>query len=261
MPAIDLGRIALHYTDTGAGKGLDGAPILLIHELGGSSESFAALIALLAPYRRIIAADLRSAGRSEKPPAPFSMDDCAQDLAALLAALRITQCDLLGAALGTFVALRLALRAPALVRRMVLCTAAIGVSERTVDYVSERAAQVRAKGMRVAVDVSLENAFPTPHEAIRTGYRPLWLANDPAGYAELSLALGRERTNATDWEKLTCPVLVTNGAADFIWPPEAGQAVAAAISGARYETLHRAGHFPHLQAADDLAALTLQFLR
>lgn len=257
MPAIDLGRIALHYTDSGSG----GPPILLIHELGGSCESFAALIDVLAPHRRVIAVDLRSAGRSEKPPAPFGMDDCAQDLSALLGALNIGQCDVLGAALGTFVAFRLALREPALVRRLILCTAALGISERTAAYVGERAARVRAEGMRVAVDVSLENAFPTPHEAIRAAYRPLWLANDPAGYAELSLALGREQTSAAEWAKLTCPVLVTNGAADFIWPPEAGQAVAAAISGARYETLHRAGHFPHLQAADDLAALSLQFLQ
>ncbi|MSP05914.1 MAG: alpha/beta fold hydrolase [Acetobacteraceae bacterium] len=260
MPAIDLGRIALHYTDTGvAHNGVGGPPILLIHELGGSGDSFAALAAQLSPYRRVIAPDLRSAGRSEKPPVPFSMDDCAQDLIALLAEMNVAQCDVLGAALGSFIAFRMALRQPALVRRMTLCAAAIGISEGTATYIGERAARVRAQGMRVAVDTSLENAFPTPHEAIRAVYRPLWIANDPAGYAELSLALGRERTSVADWGKLTCPVLVTNGAADFIWPPKAGQEVAAAIPGARYETLHRAGHFPHLQAPADLAALVLEF--
>ena len=40
MRTIDTGRIALFYED--AGKG--GTPILLLHELGGSSESWARVI-------------------------------------------------------------------------------------------------------------------------------------------------------------------------------------------------------------------------
>ena len=255
MPAIDLGHLAVHYRDEGAGD----PPILLIHELGGSSESFAALASLLAPHRRIIAPDLRGAGRTEKPPIPFTLGECADDIAALLAALNITRCDVLGTALGTIVALKLALRHPSLIRRAVLCTTAPGINERTKQYVSDRATSIRQGGMRLAVDASLNNAFPEAHAAIRAAYRPQWLANDPAAYADLSLALARANITSADWARLALPVLVANGKDDFIWPPEAGQAVAAAIPGARYETLIRAGHFPHLQAPDDLAGLALAF--
>ena len=139
MPAIDLGRVVLHYADVGAGD----MPVLLIHELGGSGSSFTATQVLLAPHRRSIAPDLRGAGLSEKPPAPFMLDDCADDLASLLDALGIGACDLIGAALGCYVGLKLALGHTARVRRMLVCAVAPDISDTASLYVSERAALAR----------------------------------------------------------------------------------------------------------------------
>ena len=256
MAGIDLGRISLHYEEAGAG----GVPVLLIHELGGSSGSCAALAGLLAPDRRVIVPDLRGAGLSEKPPALFfTLDDCADDLAALLSALGVAQCDVIGAALGCYVGLKLALRHPALVRRMMVCAVAPDISETAARYVSERAERVRVEGMRVAVQASLENSFPAEHAAIRAAYRASWLGNDPVGYANLSLALARCGVTTADWARVNCPVLVASGAGDFLWPPEVGRTVAAAVPGARFEILHRAGHFPHLQAPEDVVALAREF--
>ena len=64
MPRIDTGRVSLFFEDAGS----DTPPVLLLHELGGSSESWRAVIALLASDHRVIAVDMRCAGRSEKPP-------------------------------------------------------------------------------------------------------------------------------------------------------------------------------------------------
>jgi pimeloyl-ACP methyl ester carboxylesterase len=36
MPCIDTGRVSLFFEDAGSG----GVPVLLLHELGGSSESW-----------------------------------------------------------------------------------------------------------------------------------------------------------------------------------------------------------------------------
>ena len=68
MPSIDTGRISLFFEDAGSG----GVPVLLLHELGGSSESWRAVTPLLAADRHVIAVDMRCAGRSEKPPGPKS---------------------------------------------------------------------------------------------------------------------------------------------------------------------------------------------
>ena len=64
MPYTDTGHISLYYEDSGRA----GPPILVLHELGGSSESWAGVVPLLAGERRVLAVDFRCAGRSEKPP-------------------------------------------------------------------------------------------------------------------------------------------------------------------------------------------------
>jgi len=255
MPAIDLGRIALHYADAGAGD----PPVLLLHELGGSGASFAALTAALAAGRRVIAPDLRGAGRSEKTVHPFTLHDAADDILALLDRLAIARVDALGAALGCYVATSLAARHPDRVRRVLLCAVAPGIDARTASYLTERAAAVRAQGMRVAADTSLNNAFPDAHADIRACYRPRWIANDPAAFARLSQALAAHAMTADDWGRITQPCLVLSGAHDFIWSPETGREVAALIPGARFDVLRAAGHFPHLQSPAELAARASAF--
>ena len=107
MPCIDTGKLSLFFEDAGTG----GVPVLLLHELGGSSESWRAVIPLLAADRRVIAVDIRCAGRSEKPPETFSLADVADDLAALLDAMGLAgPVDVIGAALGSLVGALLAIR-------------------------------------------------------------------------------------------------------------------------------------------------------
>lgn len=252
MPTIDTGRIALFYQDVGIG----GPPILLLHELGGSSESWSRVIPILAAHRRTIAVDLRCAGRSEKPPGPFEMEDLADDLAE---ALDIPQCDVIGAALGSLVGALLAIRHPRRVRRLMMCAVAPDMAGPTRAYLAERAGRVRTVGMRGVADASLANSFPESHAAERAAYRGLYLANDPNAYAELSLALGRLAIGPADWARIATPTLVAPGAHDFLWPPAIGRQVADLIPGAHYEVLTEAGHFPHLQAPEDLARMAMGF--
>jgi 3-oxoadipate enol-lactonase len=255
MPFVDTGAVSLFYREQGSGE----PPLLLIHELGGSGESWSGVLPRLAAARRTIAPDLRNAGRSEKPPGVVQLDDLADDLSAMLDALRLDTVDVVGSALGSLVAVAMALRHPARVRRLVLCACAPEISDTTREYLATRAERVRRDGMRPVADASLANAFPAPHEAARRAYRPHFLANDPAGCAELSLALTRMQI-VKDFARIAAPTLVIQGAHDFIWPPEIGQRVAALIPGARFHLLPDGAHFPHLQVPDELAAVALDFL-
>jgi 3-oxoadipate enol-lactonase len=257
MPYINTARLSLFFEDAGSG----GVPVLLLHELGGSNESWQPVIPLLAADRRVIAVDLRGAGRSEKPPGPFTMADVADDLAGLLQALEIGPADVIGAALGTLAGALLAIRHPARLRRLMMCAVAPDMAGPTRSYVAERAEKVRVVGMRGVADASLANSFPASHPAERAAYRGIYLANDPAAYAELSLALGRLEMTAADWGAIRAPVLVASGAHDFLWPPPVGRQVAALIPGARFEVMEDAGHYPHLQAPQDLVRLARDFLR
>lgn len=264
MPYAEAGGISLHYHDAGAGSDAGSAtalaptvPALLLHELGGSGDSWAAVQALFAPARRTLAVDIRCAGRSEKPPGPCTIADCADDLGRLLDTLDVPRIDVIGSALGSLVGGVLAARHPSRVRRLMMCAVSDDLGGATADYLIARAERVRTEGMRAVVDASLNNAFPAAFAHRRSAYRPLYLGNDPAAYAALSRALTRLRM---DWSAITAPTLVASGAHDFIWPPAHGRHVASLIAGARFAALPDAGHFPHVQTPEALVALATDFL-
>ena len=257
MPCIETGRVSLFVKERGRG----GVPVLLLHELGGSSDSWASVIRLLAADRRVIAVDLRCAGRSEKPIGPFTMADVADDLNRLLHALDLGPVDVVGAALGSLAGAVLAIRNPARVRRLMMCAVAPEMVGPTQSYLAERAEKVRVGGMRGVAEASLTNSFPASHLSQRAAYRGTYLGNDPAAYAELSLALGRLEMTRADWASIRAPVLVASGANDFLWPPSVGQQVAGLIPGAGFEVIEDAGHFPHLQAPESLVRLARSFLQ
>jgi 3-oxoadipate enol-lactonase len=256
MPCIELSGISLYYEDAGS----DGPPVLLLHELDGSSESWRRIMPLIAPHRRVIAPDLRCAGRSEKPPRPFGMLDLADEVAELVRRLRLEQVDVIGAALGAMLAAMMSVRHPDLVRRMVLCGVTDAIDQRTRDYLIQRADHVREIGMRGVADASLGNAFPDPHAMARAEYRPIYLANDPAAYAQLSIALAGLDTTPALWRGIACPTLVISGRHDFIWPPDAGRRVAGYVPGAEFTELADAGHFPHMHTPQALTDAALTFL-
>lgn len=256
MPFVELRDITLYYKDAGTGD----PPVLLLHELGGSGDSWGQIIPLITPHRRVIAPDMRCAGRSEKPVRGFEITDVGDDITALLDSLGIGSIDVVGAALGAMVAAVMASQAPQRVRRMVLCAVTDVIDRRTRDYLNERAGHLRTAGMRGVVDASLANAFPQRHAAARARYRPIYLANDPAGYAALSKALAEMSTTPDLWRHVRCPTLVMSGRHDFIWPPELGRRVADQLPHAAFLELVDAGHFPHLQTPEALADAALPFL-
>ncbi len=256
MPYVDTGRISLFFEDAGSG----GIPVILLHELGGSSESWRAVTPLLAADRRVIAVDLRCAGRSEKPPGSFGLADVADELDALLHELDLeAPVDVIGAALGSLVGAQLAIRHPDRVRRLIMCAVAPEMAGATRTYLEERAEKVLVAGMRGVAEASLANSFPPSHPAERAAYRRIYLGHDPAAYAELSLALARLEMTEADWGRIRAPVLVASGAHDFLWPPSIGRQVASLVPGARFEVLDDAGHFPHLQAPATLVGLARGF--
>jgi 3-oxoadipate enol-lactonase len=257
MPYVDTGRVSLFFAEAGSG----GIPVLLLHELGGSSKSWREVIPLLATDRRVIAVDLRCAGRSQKPIGSFELSDIADDIEALLQTLGIADpVDVIGAALGSLVGALLAIRHPARLRRLMMCAVAPDMAGPTRAYVAERAEKVRVVGMRGVAEASLANSFPASHPEQRAAYRAIYLGNDPAAYAELSLALARLELSAADWASIRAPTLVASGAHDFLWPPDIGRQVADLIPGAKFVTMEDAGHFPHLQAPETLTSLARDFL-
>ncbi len=105
--------------------GGEGPPLLLVHGYGGAAWNFTALQPHLQG-RRLIVPDLPGHGGSSPLPAATTLRGFADALVPLLDG----PVDVLGHSLGGVVALRLAERQPALVRRLVIAAAA-GISTST----------------------------------------------------------------------------------------------------------------------------------
>lgn len=100
-------------------------PLVLIHG-GGSTigSSFGNLLPLLADYGKIIAVELQAHGRSSDRDAPESFEQDADDVAALLKHLQIAKANILGFSNGATTALKIAVRHPQLVNKLIPIAAA-----------------------------------------------------------------------------------------------------------------------------------------
>src|SRR4051812_7665553 len=105
--------------------GPEGAPpLLLIHGLGGSAANWTAVAPAIARERRVLVPELPGHGLSAPLAAAPGLAPFADALAAVLAQEGVERTPVVGHSMGGAVALRLAVRWPALVSGIVLAAAA-----------------------------------------------------------------------------------------------------------------------------------------
>src|ERR1700743_1346138 len=105
MAVANVNGVKLHYSIEGSG-----APLLLIAGLGGHSGSWAPMLPLLTPHYRCITFDNRGAGRSEVSPGPYTVDQLADDTAALLKEIDCVGASVVGVSMGASIGQALAIR-------------------------------------------------------------------------------------------------------------------------------------------------------
>ncbi len=108
----------MYYEIHGAGQ-----PLVLLHGgLSAIGSSFGPLLPGLAATRQVIAVELQGHGHTADIARPLSMEQMAEDIAALLGHLGIARADLFGYSVGAGVALQLALAHPDRVRKLVVAS-------------------------------------------------------------------------------------------------------------------------------------------
>ena len=97
-----------------------GPPVLLIHGIGDSSETWAPVIPGLARHYRVIVPDLLGHGHSDKPRTDYSVGNYANGMRDLLSVLGVDRATLIGHSLGGGVAMQFAYQYPERTDRIVL---------------------------------------------------------------------------------------------------------------------------------------------
>lgn len=257
MQWIDVGGTVVRY----ALRAGNGQPLVLVHEMGGSLNSWDRLLSCL-DGRPVLRYDMRGSGMSEKLRDVPYIEDLADDLVRLLDALGLTSpVAIVGSALGCAVALLFAARHPQRVSAVVAMSPVTEVPAVRRLSLLGIADRMEREGLRSMVDTSLATSYPAAlidDLEVFQQFRARWMSNDSASFALLYRMLADLDVRPA-LGLVRCPVLVIAGLRDALRPAELSKDVAAQIPGA--ELLHlAAGHFMHVQSAAPVAAALIRFL-
>jgi pimeloyl-ACP methyl ester carboxylesterase len=118
MPYAPVNDLNLYYEVHG-----EGPPLILLHGAYMTAEMMAPLTEGLAGTRQVIVPEMQAHGRTGDLDRPLTYEQMADDTAALIGRLGLEQADVVGYSMGGGAALQLAIRHPALVRRLVVISA------------------------------------------------------------------------------------------------------------------------------------------
>jgi 3-oxoadipate enol-lactonase len=258
MAWLEVNDVSLRYTVEGGA----GPAVVLLHELGGSLDSWDDVApGLAAAGYRVLRYDQRGAGLSEKPRTPVTAGLLAADLGAMLEATGLARpVHVVAVAAATVQALLFADTPGTVVASQALCNPAALITAARAAQLEERSVLTEREGMRAALPVTLDRSWPPGmfDPAAYQRYRARYLANDPACFAAHNRVLAASDVLSLV-PRIRCPVMVVAGRHDQVRPAAGSAEFAARIPGARFEQVD-SGHMMAAQAPAELTALLLSFL-
>ena len=253
------------YRDEGSGEA-----ILLIHGMGGSSETWSGVIPLLAENYRVIAPDLLGHGQSDKPRGDYSVGAFAVLLRDLLDELGITRVTVVGHSLGGGVAMQFAHQHRQYCERMVLIS-----SGGFGDDVGRVLRLLSLPGSEIVLPMLASRPAVAAGNAVRAlvGSSHRFTARPALSNRDNRKAFLRTLRSVVDFRgqavsainRLCCsddlPALIISGDQDRVIPVEHARAAHATMPNSRLHVLAGVQHHPPTEAPDQVAGLITNFLK
>ncbi len=245
----------IHYFEGGRG-----APVVLVHGLGGRAEDWANLMPQLssAGYH-VYAMDLLGYGRSDRPAsASYSIAEEAEIVEAFLTKLQLDKVALGGWSMGGWVAGRVALDDPQRISKLMLFDAA-GV-EFTPGFDASDFTPGTPEGLQRLYALLMPHPERMPdflvRDMLRRGRKTNWVTKRSVQ----SMFAGSDLLDAR-LRELKMPVLIVWGKDDHLLPPSMGIAMHQAIPQSALELFDGCGHLAPGQCADRIGPKVLEFLK
>lgn len=258
MPTVFVNNIAMHYAEAG-----QGAPLLLLHGLGGSHEMWLPVIPELARSYRVIAGDHRGHGASHKPRGQYTIRLFSDDWRAVMDALRIDRAHILGLSMGGAIAMRLAVEAPQRVRALVLVDTWAHPHPDFLAMLHQRLEKLASGDLAGYAEVAIPQV-----------YSPRFVQANPQAIADYRARVGKANPDSLrsavgacmshDMQgalaRIQAPTLVIVGSQDGLVPPFHSEYIQRAIPKASLTVIEGSGHIPHLEAPERFLKVVREFL-
>jgi pimeloyl-ACP methyl ester carboxylesterase len=257
-----------------------GPPLLLLHGVGNSAQTWAGVLDRLAASHTVIAPDLLGHGSSDKPRGDYSIAGYANGMRDLLSVLDVEQVTVIGHSLGGGIALQFAYQFPELVQRLVLVgsgglgpdlsaglrMATLPGAEAVLTALAAASGGLRT-GLRVVEGAAAALGWKRMSDLAEAADAILALRDVEARRAFLRTLRGVVDSHGqaiTALDRLylanAVPMLVIWGSRDPIVPAAHADTVRSLVPTARVEVFEGAGHWPHLDDPDRFCASLLDFL-
>lgn len=227
---------------------------MLLHAFPLSAAMWEPQIECFAAAHRVVAPDLLGFGESAVPPEPdaYSLEGWADDIAALLGALRIEHAVLVGLSMGGYVAFAFLRRRGAALAGMLLADTRAAADSAEIRSKRERQQRLLAAAAN-PVELAQELVEPLVgrtssrrDETLATARR-LLASNPTDGVIGALEALKTRPDFSDDLGKIRVPTSVVVGDQDQPSPPEVAEAMARDIPGAAFVVIPDAGHLSNLE--------------
>jgi pimeloyl-ACP methyl ester carboxylesterase len=239
----------------------EGEPVLMVHGLGGTSNTFTPVLPAFT-HHRIIRFDLPGSGRSHRVEGPLSLALFLDKIRIVMEKTGVERAHLVAHSMGTIVATHLAASQPGRVASLALFGPLLAPPEPARAAIRARAAQAREGDMQPIADALVRASLAAETRARRPAavayVRESLMRQDPEGYARTCEALAE--MGPAEVSGIDCPTLLVTGDEDAVAPPQAVRMLAERIKGSRVEVLRGCGHWTPVEKPEECTGLLKRFL-
>jgi 3-oxoadipate enol-lactonase len=252
---VSIGSRQLAYESVGSG------PVLvLVHAFPFDSRMWRKTAATLASQRRVITPDMRGFGLSDLGSGGFSIADLADDVAALLDALKLPAATVGGMSMGGYVALAFARRHRDRLKSLILADTKAAADTPEARQGRETAITlVEQQGVPALLEKQISRLLSaSASDSLRAEVRALG-AQPPDAVIAAIRALRDRPDRTAELPEIAVPTLVVVGSEDGLSPPAEAQLMAAAMPDARVAEIPGAAHLSNLENPNAFAAALAGF--
>jgi pimeloyl-ACP methyl ester carboxylesterase len=239
---------------------------VLLHGFPFNRTLWREQVAALNGRYHVITVDLRGHGETAATVEPATMEEMAEDVAALLDELGMARVVLGGLSMGGYVALAFTRLFPERVRALLLADTRPQADTDEARLAREAtAARALGEGMHTVAEAMLPKLFAPSTQTARpevvARIREMILNTDPQGAASAlrGMAVRRDQTNFL--REIICPTLIIVGSLDQITPPADAELMNREIRGSRLEVIAGAGHVSNVERPAEFNRALENFLR